>query len=239
MDSQHFDQLTRILATASRRRVFTGALASGVIAVLPGFDGEDAFGKKRKKKKKKQTSGCKDEDCFGSRRCRNGVCACPEGLQDCDGQFWCGECCTRAECPGFPDANSLFCANEEAGSDILVCRCLNGVHCGNGRCVECCNSDYCLLEYGPRKFCNVNGGCACPQGTSQCSKEQGCRDTMTDRDACGINCIACGPGRNCENGNCCVGLANPCVFNDDCCSGLGCVNIGTPFELELVCGTVP
>jgi hypothetical protein len=180
---------------------------------------------------------CRDEDCFGSRRCRNGVCACPEGLQDCDGQFWCGECCTTAECPGFPSPNGLQCANEEAGSDILICRCLNGVHCGDGRCVQCCNSDFCVDLFGPGKFCNVNGGCQCPEDTQQCSFEQGCRDTKTDRFACGPNCIECPPGQLCENANCCFGLAIDCSSNPNgCCSGLGCTNIGTDFEPNFVCG---
>jgi hypothetical protein len=180
---------------------------------------------------------CRDEDCFGSRRCRNGVCACPEGLRDCDGRFWCGECCTTAECPGFPSPNGLQCGNEEAGSDILICRCPNGVHCGDGRCVQCCNSDFCVDQFGPGKFCNVNGGCQCPEGTQQCSFEQGCRDTKTDRFACGPNCIECPPGQLCENANCCFGLAIDCSMNlDGCCSGLGCVNIGTVFEPNFVCG---
>ncbi|MFN8590206.1 MAG: hypothetical protein U0031_02010 [Thermomicrobiales bacterium] len=259
MDDRRFDLLTRTLATTAPRRVFTAMLTASLVAAMPGVRGEDGFAKKRKKKKKKKppttcipacpsgkicqnnqcVDGCRDEDCFGSRRCRNGVCACPEGLQDCDGQFWCGECCSDSECPGFPNPNSLKCANEEAGSDVLICRCLSGVHCGDGRCVQCCNSDFCVNEYGPGKFCNANGGCACPEGTQQCAKEQGCRDTKSDRFACGPNCAVCGAGLLCENSRCCVGLANPCVFSDDCCSGLACVNIGTVFEPNFVCGTVP
>lgn len=171
--------------------------------------------------------------CHGGHVCHNGSCVCPAELQECN-QNWCGECCSDAECPGFPNANSLKCIAD--GDKAMFCGCLSGVDCGNGRCVQCCNSDYCLLTFGPGMFCNVNGGCVCPEDTTYCSRELGCVDTQTNRNACGPNCTPCGARAECEAGRCCVGLANDCVFSDDCCADLGCVNIGTVFEPHFVCG---
>jgi hypothetical protein len=192
---------------------------------------------------------CVPDSCGGSCRgnhvCKDGACDCAAGLKECDA-FNCGECCPDpflgngdADCVNHP--NGPFCTTE-AGNTVLHCTCASfQTRCSDGRCVnQCCGDAFCLIVFGSGSFCNANGGCQCPEGTDLCGGGLGCRDTLTDRFACGEHCTPCGPGGLCENGSCCIGLANSCAFDpQNCCAGLQCNNIGTVFEPEWVCGDPP
>jgi hypothetical protein len=94
-----------------------------------------------------------------------------------------------------------------------------------------------MVTQGPGRICNANHFCACPAEQTYCSFELGCRDTTSDKHACGQICTNCGAGSECQNSNCCIGLANDCALNlNGCCAGLQCLNIGTVFEPNFVCG---
>jgi hypothetical protein len=186
------------------------------------------------------TDSC-GRSCRGNHVCENGNCVCEAALKACDA-YHCGECCPDpffgngdSDCNNHP--NGPYCTTE-ANDPVLQCTCGSlQKRCGDGRCVnQCCGLAECLVDYGPGSFCNVHTYCQCPDGLDYCGPDLGCVDSLTNRFACGAACIDCGAGRLCENGNCCVGLANPCGFGINCCAGLACVNTGTVYEPEFVCG---
>ncbi len=182
--------------------------------------------------------------CTSNQICQNGACVCPPGLKECAGPGYlatCHECCVDAftgppdqECNASP--NGEYCLDDD-GDFVLRCGCLSGtVLCNDGRCGECCNDAFCLATQGQGRFCNANHVCACPGTATWCSVELGCRDTTSDKDACGPTCMDCGPGWECKNSRCCLELGGNCALNsNECCAGLQCVNTGTVFDPVMVC----
>jgi len=162
-----------------------------------------------------------DQPCLGGHVCENGSCVCPPGLQECD-QNWCGECCSRADCPGFPDPRGQYCIAD--GNKAMYCGCLGSqeVTCGDGLCVLCCDSIRCIDRFGPNRVC-INGGCACAPGYSLCSGL--CVDPQRDRHHCGEDCRDCGNSLDCVDGKCCVPPGGcdgaTAGYNYPCCGELG------------------
>jgi hypothetical protein len=190
--------------------------------------------------------------CTGNHVCQpNGSCACPQGLHECEGPGYFGNCheCCVDPFPSVPDEecntspNGEFCRDDD-GDLVFTCSCIAPagceehrscqVNCG-GQCGECCDNAGCLFKYqDANRVCNANLGCECRPGTQPCQGSGLCRD-QTSPETCGSICRDCGPNRDCAAGNCCIPLAGICGGQaDSCCPGLNCVlnQQGTAF----VCG---
>lgn len=179
-----------------------------------------------------------DPPCAGNYICKNGSCACPEGLKECATGGWpgyCHECCLG---PGPESAPDTECNGNLGGeycrADGFVnrCDCLSGQdNCGDGQCVQCCEHQRCQTGYqdefrfclGSQCLCNEEAGfIECPNTGHNPGK---CRHSSDDVTACGPQCLDCNYNRQYQNfvcqGKCCLPSGALCALaNEECCSGL-------------------
>lgn len=164
--------------------------------------------------------------------CIDGVCACPNGGQVCDGAcqvpgFFssnednCGECGNRCDTL---DGNGELCV---AGT----CACPGGGEVCDGACqvpaffqsdpdnCGACNNQ-CQTLGGLGEMC-INGVCMCPDGGVLC--DGACQNPdlfLSDSENCGGCGIRCGDGATCDAGMC------------TCSDGLACLNNCVPAGSE-------
>jgi hypothetical protein len=243
MASDHFDSLTRLIASAPTRRTLLGlATALGFGPLLA--DAKKRRKKKRKKRKKRSCSPnctdrtCGDDGCGGScglcfqGSCQAGVCICPTGEDVCNGT------CV-ATCESF----------EERFPDTCVCCGTHNSPCGTPShcCSNTCESNVCQgrdwLE-----DCTWDAQCAsgiCDAGKCTCGGEVCggvCRPACSSQEARNpITCACCftaGFG-DCYDSSCdcccsrscgipggCRATPDgfPCDFSAQCASRFGCVD---------------
>jgi hypothetical protein len=204
-----------------------------------------------------QNQQCVDDTCTptctGNHLCQNGSCVCAPGFKECGGPGFfglCHECCHPDDFFPDPDCagslNGNFCTDVD-GDLVLTCSCFaRQENCGDGKCVECCTHQKCQSTYEDEFRVCIGGVCRCDEAAGFILCPDGparnfCRHVADDAKACGPQCVDCGlvaHGWQCENGTCCLGRGHACV-PDSCCSGLACVDIGTPGAPQLVCSSSP
>jgi hypothetical protein len=151
MDAARFDRLSRALTPGQTRRRFFGHVGGGFLFLAPLAAGNDAAAKKKRRKKKgkhKKRQQCSPA-CTGAKDCKNGVCVCPSGTEECD-----GEC--------------LNVCGVDRARNPHTCNCckVNGVGpCGFSG-AECC-SDFCFphatgwcVGFGAGDACTFDAQCA-------------------------------------------------------------------------------
>jgi hypothetical protein len=87
MDATRFDRLSRAISAGQTRRRFFARLGSGLLLLAPWAADNDAAAKKkrRKKDKRKKKHHC-SPGCTGAKTCKQGVCVCPSGTEECGGE---------------------------------------------------------------------------------------------------------------------------------------------------------
>ncbi|MGI5861212.1 MAG: putative Ig domain-containing protein [Myxococcales bacterium] len=149
----------------------------------------------------------------------------------CNGACIAGQCCTNADCQGFPSTPN--CIN-------YVCqRCTSDAQCGSGK--KCCNGACVAGECCPGQVC-ANGQACFNNSCSQCSKDNDCGagyrccngscvkgNCCTSGDCAGGaqlciggTCAACSYDVQCGKGKRCCGGA--CIPLTACCSNADCSN---------------
>ena len=124
MDTQHFDEVVRALASAPSRRGVLSGLAGGLLAVLPlALMGEDTDARKKGKKKHKKRNNCKKK---GWTRCPADSLfgCCPPDVPLCcplhDVQACCPTelpiCCPYGCCPNRPN---IQCGPDENSPCVI------------------------------------------------------------------------------------------------------------------------
>lgn len=187
MERDHFDQLTRLIATtASRRAIFGLASALGLSPLF-------AEAKKRRKKKRKKCKGgtrkcgkrcipatgcCRDSECGADERCEGDACVC--ALECCnDAACGTGNLCLAGACvtgQGTCPTGADICQglSSDCGATGLGCTCVTKAT-GETRCAsttvsgstcgDCAEDFACTNAYGPDAFCALGGpGACCPGG---------------------------------------------------------------------------
>jgi hypothetical protein len=235
MDPKCFDDLTRVLAAPSRRKL----LATVGVTVLSAFLGlgADETTAKKKCSCKGKNCGCKGKcgTCGQNESCNKGQCV-PDGgcSANCSGKAACaddgcgqpcetcagvGETCGGGGTPG-------LCGG---GSCTPTCQSQSRV-CGDNGCGGSCGN---CSRHGIGGVCNSNGHCTCAEGYRGCNAPDGgfeCADILTDPKHCG-SCDGCLHSTMvCCNGQCTDPLHNPSHCggcdraceqpNPTCCDGV-------------------
>ena len=172
--------------------------------------------------------GGKDIKCGGGQSCKEGSCACPEGMVFCDGlcidpntnYYNCG---AKGACSSDDDDSNYKGKTCEKGycsggkCQVTTCAESNQLPCGaNGECVNVVNNDeHC-------GGCNIN----CKTEELYCSNRI-CVQCTDDKH--------CADGKKCSNANQCV----DCISDEHCADGESC-NDGKCIECTIrsECGNV-
>jgi hypothetical protein len=197
MESQHFDRITRIWATSSRRRVLASLGAIALTALS------------RRQASAACQEGTVDEFPCGTRECIGGEfinffdpgTVCRAAVNECDlaevcidEEFDCpndrkkanGSACTGGACCG-GQCFDILTDESHCGSCNIVCSALT----------TCCGGECHDLKSSPQ-HCGQCGS-ACPGGS--CCDGQ-CFNTQSDQAHCGSCDVACSAGQLCCDGTC-------------------------------------
>jgi hypothetical protein len=227
MDGSRFDDLTRMIATASSRRRFLGGLL-GTVGVALGATAARAAPTCPSEQIYRRGIGCA---CRATGRPpTNGGCPCPTGQTSCPAGCvdttldpancgGCGETCP-ADLPFCRDGRCLQCLQDtdcplggtclrRVGNLFGRCFCqFLGTACGSD--AECCDQVVGGITYqvacSPSGFCGFYG--------AACSEDSSCFPLL----ACGVDGTCGGGGAVCaENGNCTSGQCCPLAGGPACC----------------------
>ncbi len=176
--------------------------------------------------------------CGGGLACTGGLVCCGGGCVDTTTDpNDCGSCgnvcpgddtCRADACQPPSGCNNLGCQpGDTCCSDLCVNTQTSTSHCGS--CTNVCPAGESCVD----AFCTVptgcNGGPPCAGGESCCG--EGCTDTNSDPNNCGMCGNPCGPESQCFMGQCqpvsmdCNGQL-PCTGDQTCCPA-GCTNLDT------------
>lgn len=223
MDGHRFDEISRVLASLSRRRMLRG-LAGGVLAALPaGLGIEQAAARCGR-----VGEGCrKRRDCCRGEVCRRRRCTC-EAEEDACGGKCCADCfldsdpakefcCPAAKVCPTAEFGEICCYPDEAcRGDVcccdgcqgtVVCRgtcCPAYACCGDGCCAEgkvCARADADLAPtcVDANRSCSAGSGCLVDEqciGGTCCSEDRICPRLDTTGTTEGRVC--CPYGRYCD-----------------------------------------
>jgi hypothetical protein len=200
MESQHFDRITRIWATSSRRRVLAGLAAAAMTGLRPLRAGAAC-----------DPASCAETDLCGFKECVGIRCetfaepagtVCRPAANECD----LAEVCNGASiaCPtDRKKANGSSCSSDGNSCTFDVCQ--------NGQCTHPeipdrfeCDDDgnACTLNICLGGVCSSQAfvdGAECPDGVC-CGGE--CVDTQSDEANCGSCDVVCSAGQVCCDGGC-------------------------------------
>jgi hypothetical protein len=184
--------------------------------------------------------GSCDNACSARRTCSAGICSCPEGTHDCNGECVsngaassCGASCTP--CPVPAHASAVCTAGRcdiscDSGYSACGGHCLTSFtdddNCGS--CGNACGADQGCQD-GKCVACKVGDACEfseCRNGQVQCDGAMRCVAAGAVSDG-----MACGDGANCQAGHCTCGLKSgstarwyACASDSDCTPGDVCVD---------------
>jgi hypothetical protein len=191
VEGRHFDDLTRSLASTSRRAIL-GRLAAGLLAALGGSVGLGGASANHGCVHTLKPCASHDQCCSGACSTRRGACCKKIGRtattrsECCSGSMTTlGKCCPRARTCG------------------TVC-CPAGKHCENGRCV-CDGPDPCAQQTGNGWMVRDPRTCRCGCSSKLVCNEWQVRDEANCRclNECAIDVDCTKPGFNlCQDGRC-------------------------------------
>jgi hypothetical protein len=172
-----------------------------------------------------------NEDCCSGNCLDEGICGfiCRDLNEDCAEN---GECCS-----GLCENSRCVCRGDQAS-------CNESAECCSGLCLggECIATDDCLL---PNESCGSSNMPCCQldnlvEGTLECFAAED-RCCIPNGEALGAGLgdgaseLCC--SRSAEGGLCCNGLGGGCVTNENCCTGLACLDL--PGGDDAVCCNSP
>ena len=196
MDNTRFDQVTRVFATSSRRRLL-GALAAGALTtLLPRRAG----------------AACQDGtvvqfEC-GTRECIDG-----EFVETFDEGTECRPAGGECDAPEFCSGASLFCPRDRKLPNGTECSndgnpCTDNI-CQDGKCISVPNTAACaddgntctadICANGTCTHPPLQNGTPCPEGACCGGK---CVNLKTDESHCGACDRVCATGQTCCRGRC-------------------------------------
>jgi hypothetical protein len=172
------------------------------------------------------------DECPGNQVCRSGLCGCPAGTRDCDGDDRCEQLGTNEHCAECtPCTGGKVC---QGGALAGTCGCPDGTRDCGATCAACCGNADCpssqVCQDGRCATCNgiscgngcgclagsvcEDGGCVpCPAGTKECARDIG-----------GTVVVSCTP-----LDDCCPSRGNDCPADQVCqedgqcgCNGTRC-----------------
>lgn len=213
MDSEHFDNLSRRLATPRSRREVLGVLGAAVAGLLAG--GAASAAPKADKPSKCYGGG---SHCTNARQCCSGICT----NRQCEPEI-APECVTATDCPGIDtECQMRTCSGGFCGTENTVAEtpCSSGVCDGNGQCVECVTGTDCASGVCTNSQCE-------PEVAPDCATDADCADgEVCQGDVCVTvsECVDCGSCGVCDNGSCgpalagtvCREAAGPCDIAEVC-----------------------
>ena len=239
MDGQHFDALSRTLASANTRRRLLGALAALPAAGwLAGHDAAEARkgkskrrrGRGARRKAEKKGKGKKTQKCRPESAAQTCAGRCGQVPYNCGHTVNCGSCACNAACPACQtcDATTGRCITNPAFAGLAcglpgqvcladgVCGC-DAASCADG---QRCNGMVCVCD-----------AASCPNGC--CDGARTCR--VNEEAACGTGggaCTHCPDCQTCANGTCTAdtrqnrttcqlpgGAGKGVCCNGSCCAG--------------------
>jgi hypothetical protein len=212
METQRFDQWTRLIATdASRRTLLRGVVGPFLAMIIAAGSGGVVGAACRKVGQQCEQHG----NCCPGARCQGRRCQCPAGRKPCGGR--CiprRQCCTNRDCPG------KICRR-----GACVCRLGTGDCNGDGQCESL------LADTNDCLRC----GRTCPGGrcfNGACGGDEAC--------VCPSTCAVCYAraegGRVCsDNGSGQCRTNRRCQRDADCPPGSGCGQVVCGSELVSFC----
>ena len=209
MDGERFDQISRLVATGSRRQLLA-ALIAGALAGPPGWAAPASVAARCRRVGEACDDGSR---CCEGARCRGGACRCRSGWRDCDGD---GRCERVRNDPTRCGKRCAVCSVPANGRATCVDgRCGFACDAGYGRCGErCC--PLCPPDAPPFAQCGSGapGTCACAQsadGPRFCESElASCAlfPTCADSTDCPDGSF-CATNTNCPENRCMPVCATP------------------------------
>jgi hypothetical protein len=228
MDGQKFDDVARLIGTATSRRAVMRTFAA--IAIGVGFGARRGKASARTCRLVGEACGENaDARCCTGAVCNEdqpggGFCSCPQNLTNCRGfcvnvntdPAACGANCEV--CPDDTDCCNGTCCPAGQRCCGGVCKDLTSDHKNCGGCTQACPADLiccgsrcrllgtdqhcgaCGFACGKRRTC-VEQRCDCRRGYTDCGDGH-CRNLKNDPQNCGRCGRECESGRRCRNGRC-------------------------------------
>ena len=257
MDGQHFDLISKWLATRESRRATSRGLVVGAVALgLGRLSLEDVVAGCKKLGQK----CAKNSDCCAGARCKGSKCVCKRGNSTCGGHLCCPPdhlCVGTASNPADPvsDPDDLMkCICPDGFTEDADGNCVCPSPCGDDCCEEedgevCCGSrrgkKQCVLIDWSKNNCGAcgnacpkdricqGGKCVCAYPTVECDGE--CVHLNDDHDNCGRCGHQCSSNRVCLGGECVYQCEGTTVPEGGCCSDIDCWVYGSADQEYFCC----
>jgi hypothetical protein len=255
MDGQHFDLISKWLATRNSRRATVRGLAAGALALgLGRLSLAAALADCKKLGQKCATNG----DCCAGAQCKDNKCVCKRGNASCGDHLCCppDRLCVGVSSPSIDPQNDPVykCICPDGFEEDADGNCACPSPCGDDCCEEedgevCCGSrrgkKQCVLIDSSKNNCGAcgnvcpkdrickGGTCVCPYPTVECDGE--CVYLTDDHDHCGRCGHQCASNRVCLGGECVYQCEGTTVPEGGCCSDIDCWVYSTPEHESFCC----